>query len=132
MDKNLPDSFIIICRNAYLAGLHPFDTNIESTDFYKKLTFSASQHKLRNFIGNLMEGHYYINLWTAFFILDKFNPNIDEKLIGMNDDKSIVQDCIETTDSYAVDFQKQSQRENYHNWISGVKSRYKIQNTFIL
>jgi len=126
MSKNLSDSFLIVCKNGYLAGLRPFDTNITATDFYKRLVFSINQYSLFEFIGYLMESQYYINLWAAFFILDKFQPDINEKLIGMNDKKSIVEDCIETVDRYAVHFSELSQKENYVKWMSEVKFRYSI------
>jgi hypothetical protein len=122
---NRKDSFIINCRNGYRLNLRPFEPNINSTDFYKALLVSISQYSILEFIGNLMEGQYYINLWAAYFILDIFQPNINEKLIGMNDKKSIVEECIETVERYSVDF-GESQKENYEKWILKVKFRYNI------
>lgn len=119
-------SFAITCRNAYLDGLHPFDSNIDLTQFYKNLSSIVSRSTLGVFMGNLMEGQYNINLWAAFFILDKFRPDIHDKLIGMNDEKSIVKDCIETVDRYAAYFTKEVQKNNYIKWMSEVKFRYNL------
>jgi hypothetical protein len=119
-------SFAITCRNAYLNGLHPFDSNIDLTDSYINLSSIVERLSLHDFIGYLMEGQYNINLWAAFFILDKFRPDINEKLIGMNDEKSIVKDCIETVDTYATNFTQESQKDNYTKWMSEVKFRYNL------
>jgi len=127
------DSFIVVCKNAYLLHLHPFDSDIIQHKCYKRLNFIADQYvvkgQLREFTGYLLEGQYYINLLAAYFILDKFRPKKETKLIGLNDKVSIVEDCIETCDRYAQYFEKNTHIENYKVWIKGIKDYYSLRST---
>ncbi len=124
------DSFIVVCKNAYLLNLRPFDNSVIDHKCYKRLNFIADQYaienKLSELTGCLAEGQYYINFLAAYFILEKFKPKKEEKLIVFNSDKSIVEDCIETCDRYAEHFEAGDQSENYHKWITKIKSYYNI------
>ena len=73
-----------------------------------------------------MEYQYYINLWTSYFILEDFKPSIDQKLIGMNDNLSIVDDCIETVERYASGFENVVQIDNCRIWLDKIKGHYSI------
>jgi hypothetical protein len=61
----------------------------------------------------------------SYIYLQDFKPNKDEKLIGLNDDISIVDDCIETIYRYAEDFTL-AQRNNYSKWIQTIKTHYNL------
>jgi hypothetical protein len=126
MDRDLADSYLITCKNAYLSGVYPFNLNFTNTNHYRRLRDIASQIDLKDFIGYLMEYQYYINLWTSYFILEDFKPNIDQKLIGMNDKLSIVDDCIETVERYRSGFEKAEQIDNCRIWLDKIKSHYAI------
>ncbi len=117
-------NYIVSCKNGYLEGIQPFGNHNRTNEFYEKLCSLAKELSIRQFIGYLMDGQYFIDLWAAIIILDRFRPKISEKLIGLNDNKSIVEDCFETIQGYFVNFKQDGQLDNCKKWLSEVKLRY--------
>lgn len=126
MELDLPYSYLMTCKSAYLSGVYPFDSNFTNTNYYRQIKDISCQIQLKDFIGNLMEYQYYINLWTSYFILEDFKPSKEQKLIGMNDKISIVDDCIETVERYLAYFEKAEQIANCRIWLDKIKSYYAI------
>jgi hypothetical protein len=121
----LAESFTICCRNIYLAGLKPFGFDmLENRDFIK-LQMIAEGLTLRHLYEYFLENQYYINLWAAIFILDKFKPALGEKLIGLNDQISIVDECMEILERHSEYFDE-PQHQNYHSWIKKIKTYYHL------
>jgi hypothetical protein len=117
-------SYLVSCKNGYLEGIEPFSNHIRKNELYEKLCFLADQLSLDEFTGYLVEGQYFINLWTAIIILDRFRPKTSEKLIGLNNNKSIAEDCLETIEQYSDSFKQDGQFDNYQKWILEIKSSY--------
>lgn len=121
-------NYIVSCKNGYRDGIEPFGNHIRTNELYETLCFLADQLSLNEFTGYLMEGQYFINLWAAIIIVDRFRPKTSEKLIGLNDDKSTVEDCLETVERYSVNFKQDGQFDNYQKWISEIKLSYSQNN----
>jgi hypothetical protein len=119
-------TYMLNCKNGYLVGIQPFGNHIQTNDLYDKLCFLADQLRINEFTGFLLEGQYFINLWTSIIILEKFKPKLTDMLIGLNDKISIVDDCLDTVERYSVGFKQEKQFENYQKWILEIKSRYNI------
>ncbi|MFB9841807.1 hypothetical protein [Mucilaginibacter ginsenosidivorans] len=117
------DSFLRTCRNAYFDKQRPFNIEIGRGELYQKLSSLANSLELSIFIGFLMEWQYYINLWASVLILEEFRPEKERKLIGLNYNVSVVDECIETIERYSENFD-QTQMDNYKKWLSLVKTRY--------
>src|SRR5262249_30636103 len=88
-----PDSFLASCKTAYLNNLRPFKFEDETIPFYKKLEqialFFKQKEELRSFYLYLQEGQYFIDFWTAFFLIDIFDLNGTEKLMGLDENKFV-------------------------------------------
>jgi len=111
------------CRTMYLAGLKPFGfDNLEDAN-YAKLQTIAGGFTLRQLYQFFLEHQYYINLWAAIFILDKFKPVLGERLVGLNDKTSIVDECMEILKRHSEDFNT-LQQQNYDVWIKEIKTHY--------
>jgi hypothetical protein len=76
-------SFLISCREAYLQGIRPADPNNYDRQEYKKIVDIArlyfDNNLQREFSGYMMEGQYYIDLWTAHLLFEYGQPNINLK-----------------------------------------------------
>jgi hypothetical protein len=67
-------SFLVCCKNGYLSGIHPFQSEIRENYLYKSLREYTLGFNLTDIIGYLTEGQYYINLWAAIFIYKILSP----------------------------------------------------------
>ena len=71
--KTNPESFILSCRTAFFNEVFPFQFDKRQNPIYQKLEQISIEYKikgkLREYYEHLLEGQYYINIWTAFFYL---------------------------------------------------------------
>jgi hypothetical protein len=92
-----PDTFILTCRAAYFNNVLPFQFEKLENPTYKKLDEIAINYRdtnrLQDFYQHLQEGQYYINIWTAYFLIEKFSLDKKAKLIGLNDNETIFDFC---------------------------------------
>jgi len=116
---------MVLCKNMYLAGLKPFGFDISENSNYAKLKTIAEELPLRHLYGFFLEHQYYMNLWAAIFILDKFKPALEETLVGLNDKLTIVGNCMEILKRHAEDFDT-IQLTNYDVWIKKIKTHYHL------
>lgn len=125
-----PDSFILTCREAYSSYLLPFDFDQATLPLYQKLEQIALGYKKRGelmaFYHHLQEAQYYINFWTAYFLLEKFELQRTEKLIGLNDNESIVDHCYKLVESHFQHFKDKVQIKNCSFWLEQKKKEYGI------
>jgi hypothetical protein len=125
-----PDTFIITCRTAFVNNLLPFQFDKATHPLYKKLEQIALDYKqkgqLRHFYEHLQEGQYYINFWTAYFLIEKFELTGTEKLIGLNDNEFIVEHCYKLIDNQFQYFKHKEQIKNCSFWMEAKKAAYNI------
>jgi hypothetical protein len=128
--KTNPDTFILSCRTAFINNLMPFQFDKETLPLYKKLEQIALDYKqkglLRQFYEHLQEGQYYINLWTAYFLIEKFELSITENLIGLNDKESIIEHCYRFIENHFQSFKDKEQIKNCSFWLEEKKAAYNI------
>ena len=85
MKNNNFTVYLELCKKFYQSGNTPLSGNIKTRNEYEKFT-QISQALLSEdfeaFSGLLQEGMYYVNLWTAHFIVEyKPDSKIKEKAI---------------------------------------------------
>jgi hypothetical protein len=123
-----PDSFIITCRTAFFSNLLPFLFDKATLPLYKKLEQNALDYKqkgqLQQFYGHLQEGQYYTNVWTAYFLLEKFELKGTEKLIGLNENESIAENSYRLIENHFQNFKNKEQIENCSFWLEAKKKLY--------
>lgn len=129
IQKN-PDTFILTCRTAFLNNLLPFQFDKAALPLYKKLEQIALDYKqngqLRQFYEHLQEGQYYINIWTAYFLIEKFDLTGVEKLIGLNDNEDIIEHCYRLIENNFQNFKDKEQVKNCSFWLEEKKASYNI------
>lgn len=125
-----PDTFILTCRTAFLNNLFPFQFDKATLPLYKKLEQIALDYKqkgqLRQFYEHLKEGQYYINFWTAYFLIEKFDLTGAEKLIGLKDNESIIEHCYRLIENHFQNFKDKEQVKNCSFWLEEKKAAYNI------
>lgn len=81
--KENPDAFIIQCKSNYFLGIRPAHQNSKNTNGYKTLVQIAKYYfnadRYDDFLGNFIEGQYFINLWAAHLMLEYGQPNESQK-----------------------------------------------------
>jgi hypothetical protein len=116
-----PDSFIVACRTAFINDIYPFQFEKSETATYKRLVQIATNYKetkrLKEFYEHLQEGQYYINIWTAFFLIDGFDLNKDDKLTGLKDNEYIFDYCYHLIENNFQDFKDSTQVKNCSYWL---------------
>ena len=125
-----PNTFIITCRTAFVNNLLPFQFDKATLPLYKKLEQIALDYKqkgqLGNFYEHLQEGQYYINFWTAYFLIEKFELTGTEKLIGLNDNEFIIEHCYKLIENNFQNFKDKEQIKNCSFWLEEKKAAYNI------
>jgi hypothetical protein len=128
--QTTPDTFILTCRTAFLNNLLPFQFDKATLPLYKKLEQIALDYKqkreLRQFYEHLQEGQYYINFWTAYFLIEIFDLTGAEKLIGLNDSESIIEHCYRLIENHFQNFKDKEQIKNCSFWLEEKKAAYNI------
>jgi hypothetical protein len=126
-----PDTFIVTCRTAFINNLMPFQFEKATLPLYKKLVQIAVDYKqkgqLRQFYEHLQEGQYHINFWTAYFLIEKFELTGTEKLIGLNENQFIVEQCYRLIENNFQNFKDKEQIKNCSFWLEEKKAAYNIQ-----
>jgi hypothetical protein len=125
-----PDTFILTCRTAFINNLLPFQFDKATLPLYKKLEQIALDYKqkgqLRQFYEHLQEGQYFINFWTAYFLIEKFELKGTEKLVGLNDKEYIVEHCYRLIENHFQSFKDKEQIKNCSFWLEEKKTAYNI------
>jgi hypothetical protein len=125
-----PGTFIITCRTAFINNLLPFQFDKATLPLYEKLEQIALDYKqkgqLRPFYEHLQEGQYYINFWTAYFLIEKFELTGTEKLIGLNENEFIVEHCYRLIENHFQNFKDKEQIKNCSFWLEAKKAAYNI------
>lgn len=119
--KANPDSFILTCRTAYINNVLPFQFEKSENPNYKKLKQIAINYKdsnrLQDFYQYLQEGQYYINIWTAYFILENFSVGKSARLVGLNDNETIFDFCYRLIENNFQSFPDKLQIKNCSHWL---------------
>ncbi len=125
-----PDTFIVTCRAAFINNIMPFQFDKGTPSLYKKLKQIALDYKhkgqLRVFYEHLQEGQYFINFWTAYFLLENFELTGTEKLIGINENEFIVEHCYRLIENHFQIFKDKEQIKNCSFWLEAKKAVYNI------
>jgi hypothetical protein len=125
-----PDTFILTCRAAFINHIRPFQFDKATLPLYKKLAQIALDYKqkgqVRQFYEHLQEGQYYINFWTAYFLIDIFELTGSEKLTGINDYELIVEHCYRLIENHFQKFEDNEQIKNCSFWLEEKKMIYNI------
>lgn len=115
------DSYIVICRTAFIAGVLPFQFEKAQHPVYRKLYEIALDYRdklrLKVFCQFLQEGQYYINIWTAYFLLEVFDLDRSAKLEGLNDKESIFDHCYRMIENNFQSFKDKNQIKNCSYWL---------------
>lgn len=121
--KANPDTFILTCRVAYINNVLPFQFDKSENPTYKKLQQIAIKYRntnrLQDFYQHLQEGQYYINIWTAYFLVEIFSLDKKAKLIGLNDNETIFEFCYNLIERSFQDFPDKEQIKNCSYWLEG-------------
>jgi hypothetical protein len=88
--------YLMLCRECFFLQLFPASPGVKTTEQYQRLkkivTIYFTENKLDDFAGFLAEGHYLVQLWTAHFIIEYGDPDLNLK-------KSCIQLIKEYTDN---------------------------------
>lgn len=121
------DSYIVTCRTAFVNGIFPFQFEKSQHPIYKKLYQSALEYRdtnrLQAFYQFLQEGQYYINIWTAYFLLEIFELDKTAKLIGLNDKEYIFDFCNRLIENTFQSFKDKDQIKNCSYWLKEKQRR---------
>ncbi|MFT3911365.1 MAG: hypothetical protein QM737_18225 [Ferruginibacter sp.] len=125
-----PGTYIVTCRHAFVNNLLPFQFDKATLPLYKKLAQIALDYKqegqLQNFYEYLLEGQYCINLWTAYFLIEKFELTGTEKLIGLKGNQFIVEYCYKLIENHFQNFKDKEQIKNCSFWLQEKKVAFNI------
>ena len=81
--------YLYYCKVNYYDGIRPLDYNKKNENGYKILVEIAKTYfnegKTDSFAEYMMEGQYFIQLWTAHLILDFCKPNQRTKDICLSE-----------------------------------------------
>ncbi len=87
IEKNA--SYLFYCKDNYIKGIRPADIECKNKNGYIKLVEIAKLYFDNNlmdrFSGYLMEGHYFVQLWTAHLILEYGKPDAKLKQLCLDE-----------------------------------------------
>ncbi len=125
-----PDTFILTCRAAFINHILPFQFEKSTDPLYIKLAQIALDYKqkgqLQPFYEHLQEGQYYINFWTAYFLIEMFELTGTEKLTGLSENEFIVEHCYRLIENHFQNFEHKEQIKNCSFWLEEKKVKYNI------
>ena len=126
--KSNPESYIVTCKELWKSNIEPFEYLENKPELQNKLERIALNNKYRNklseFYQYLQEGQYWINLWTAYYLLEVFELKESDKLIGLNNEAGIIDFCIETVERNQPYLEKEIAKSNCEKWINNKKTAY--------
>ncbi|MDB5118846.1 MAG: hypothetical protein JWN56_64 [Sphingobacteriales bacterium] len=126
--KTNPDSFILTCKEIWKNGIEPFEFQQKDAQLFERLKGIAAsfkeQNRLTAFYQYLQEGQYWINLWTAYFLLELFELKDSDKLIGLNDNEKIFDFCLNEVEQNQQYLKTEQAKVNCRNWIENKKTAY--------
>ena len=124
MDTNC---FLLTCKDLYLKGIHPFDSDKMNTAAYKRIVQlgknKIEEQGLQTFLEYLMENHYRVNFWTAKLGLEFGNPSKDE-ILKISGKDTVIDHCLETVVRHLSFETTWEQEQSGKDWIEKIKSRY--------
>ena len=117
-----PDSFLITCKTAFINHIYPFQFDKLDNLIYKKLdeiaTWYRDTNRLQEFYNYLQEVQYLVNVWTAYFLLEKFDFKVTDKLVGLNNNQTIYNACIQTIERNLPSFKTDTEKINCKTWLN--------------
>ena len=120
MIKENPNSYIVNCKIAYQNNIEPFQFNKTENEIYIKLDEIVTKYRetkaIEDFYSYLQEEQYWINVWTAFFLLEKYDINPNDKLKGLNNE-NIFEFCINEIEQHISYFKTEKQKNDCKKWI---------------
>ena len=120
MIKENPNSYIVNCKIAYQNNIEPFQFNKTENEIYIKLDEIVTKYRetkaIEDFYSYLQEGQYWINVSTAFFLLEKYDINPNAKLIGLNDE-NILEFCTNEIERHIPYFKTEKQKDECKKWL---------------
>tara|TARA_R110002020_G_scaffold360232_1_gene572878 strand:- start:25 stop:789 length:765 start_codon:yes stop_codon:yes gene_type:complete len=126
--KSNPESYIVTCKELWKANIEPFEYLENKPELQNSIERIALSHKNQNrlsdFYQYLQEGQYWINLWTAYYLLEDFDLKKSDKLIGLNNEAGIIDFCIETVERNQPYLEKEIAKSNCEKWIKNKKTAY--------
>jgi hypothetical protein len=129
--KANPDSFIVICKAAYNNNVLPFQFEKPASPLYQKLEQIALDYRdtnrIQEFYQYLQEGQYFINIWTAYFLLEKFSFEKEATLVGLNDQETIFGFCYRLIERNFQDFKEKDQIKNCSYWLEEKRNSLSAQ-----
>lgn len=103
--------YLLACKSNYFSKIYPSDNISKDSSGYKTLQLIAQSYfdagKFIEFAGFLMEGHYFVNLWTAHLILENGNP-----------DKKTSEECIAIIKEYSTSTLNTEVAFQEKNWLN--------------
>ena len=123
--KMNPNSYIVTCKIAYQNNIEPFQFDKRENEIYLKLDEIVTHYKetktIEDFYSYLQEGQYWINVWTAYFLLEKYDINLSAKLKGLNDEY-IIAFCLNEIERHIPYFKNEKQKSDCKKWITEKKN----------
>ncbi|MFL5765991.1 MAG: hypothetical protein ACJ77K_18750 [Bacteroidia bacterium] len=127
--SNLGDNFLWTCKSTYLKGLSPFDFDNRDKQECKYIIETGKslikERGLQSFLGFLMEGQYYIQLWAALIALEYGDIPKEEKL-SYNTSKTILECCIEEVEKYITHSKNAEFKKNAELWLQRIIDKQRI------
>lgn len=125
--KVQPDNYLIYCRLAYKNNIEPFQFDKDKNEIYLKIKEIvekyAKQNKRDEFCQFLQEWQYYVNIWTAYFLIEEFDTH-PEEILEFKKDEKIIDFCLSRIEEVLPYFKDEKQKESCRNWIEQQKTAY--------
>lgn len=113
----IDDQFLITCRENYFSGVRPAGNDSKSKEGYQQLIRIAQSYFTNNreedFAGLLMEGQYFIQLWTAHLTFEYGQP-----------DKKLSEECVEIIKQYSESEHETEVAIQEKKWLDKYGSKY--------
>lgn len=123
----LGDNFLWTCKAAYLSGIHPFDYSTSDTEQYQAIVSIGKsmieESGASDFVGFLMEGQYFVQLWAAYLTLEYGNPQKEEPF-KYSKNKTIVSCCIAEVEKYCSVEKNLQIKKAEEDWVLKNKEKY--------
>jgi hypothetical protein len=114
-------SYLFYCKEFYFTGIKPTDFISNKNNGYKILIEIAQlyfeKNLLEEFATYLMEGQYFIQLWTAHLILEYGNPDEKLKELCLNEIKNYSDNPL----APEVAIQEEKWLKEYYEKVNGNK-----------
>ncbi|MBK0384526.1 hypothetical protein I5M32_16310 [Pedobacter sp. SD-b] len=117
VEKNA--SYLFYCRENYFNNIRPADQNSKNKLTFKKLIDIANLYfqndRQDEFAGYLMEGQYFVQLWTAHLIIEFGKPN-----------KELKKRCLEEIEKYSESTLSPEVAIQEKNWLKNYLTEFPL------